>query len=581
MGVTLATVQNLPFSFRRIGLVSLSAVLLSSAGISSVMAQQVPTSVDPANLEKRFESQPAPMPGSRLDAPAQMPAPRMSKEAQEQLAKKRFVLKQVIVEGATVYPKEKLQSTYAGLIGKEISLLEAQAVAQRITSMYHNDGYILSQAVVPPQTIAGGELKIRVIEGYIHNVVIDGDIQGDRQLLASYGEHLTSKRPVRVGDLERYLLLMDDLPGASAKGLVRPSSSQFGAADLVVTISHKTYEGSYTLDNRGTKFVGPWQHTGTFVANSILGLYERTLFRVVTTSPTTELRFFDLQHEEQVGSEGTRLVFDLSHSHTKPGDSLKDLEIIGDSTFFQVKAVHPFLRSRKENLLGRLIFDTRDTDTDIFQTTDFSKDRLRVIRAGGSYDFADDLLGVDLIDAQVSQGLHIFNASTGSDPTTNTDADGTFTKINLDLTRTQPLPMDFSLFTAASGQYAFQPLLAAEQFSLGGTGFGQAYDPAQLSGDHGVGAKVELRYGQALNDIYINSYQVYGYYDIGRVWIRDAAPGENDKKSLASAGIGLRTNFSEHLSANLEVGKPLTKPVSNQGDHENSPRFFFSATARF
>src|SRR5690606_33051776 len=130
------------------------------------------------------------------------------------------------------------------------------------------------------------------------------------------------------------------------------------------------------------------------------------------------------------------------------------------------------------------------------------------------------------------------------------NGDGTFTKLNLDLTRTQSLPNNFSLYAAASGQYAFQPLLAAEQYSLGGIGFGRAYDPAELSGDHAAAAKLEIRYGQAIDDPLMESYQVYGFYDIGRVWYRQS-PGNTDK-SLSSLGAGVRTNFSEHLSGNLE-----------------------------
>lgn len=581
MGVLLTHNNKSRYFLRRTSVASLTTVLLLGA---THAAFAVPTAVDPAQVEKRFERPQTPLPTTPLENVKPVDRPAIPNSAQAELAKKRFVLRKVNIEGNTVFSDDQLKFAYDGRLGKEISLLDAQTIVGRITEYYRNHDYILSQAVVPPQGIKDGVLNVRVIEGYIANVVVQGDVResgSSRRLIESYAEHIKANRPIRTADLERYLLLIDDLPGATAKGLVRPSAKTFGAADLVINVTHKKYEGSYTLDNRGTKFVGPWQHSAIATANSALGLYDRTLLRIVTTSPTSELRFVDIQHEEQLGNEGTRLVLDLSHSLTHPGDTLKPLDLRGESTAFETKLLHPFIRSRKENLVARALFNYRNTDTDVFDTTNLTTDRLRVLRAGGSYDFADGLLGVNLIDAQVSQGINVFNATKKGDLSTNPNTDATFTKVNLDLARTQPLPRNFSLYTAATGQYAFEKLLAAEQFSLGGAGFGQAYDPAELSGDNGVAGKVELRYGQALNDQYVQSYQVYSFYDIGRVWLRQAGPGGNDKLSLASAGFGLRTNFSQNLSANLEVGDPLTKKVNNQGDHGSKPRIFFSMTGRF
>lgn len=571
-----------PFNLKLSTATFRAGLLLASTAISADALAQVPSSVDPSHLEQRFNQPTTQAPVSNITAPAPKPA-EIPAKLQAQMAKKRFVLKSVKIEGSTVYSPDQLKFAYANELGHEISLVDAQHIVQRITDLYHHDDYILSQAIVPPQSIEGGVLRIRIVEGFISDVKLTGDIKENsyRKIVESYADNIKGKRPIKTADLERYLLLINDLPGASAKGLVRPSPKTFGGAELDITVSHKTFGASYTLDNRGTKFVGPWQHTGVLTANSLFGMYDRTLLRVVTTAPMHELQFYDLQHEEQIGSEGTRAIVDVSHSRTLPGDAIHLLGINGQSDAIQAKVLHPFIRSRQENLVGRAIFDYRDTDTDVFKNVDFTEDRLRVLRAGGNYDFADKLLGVNLIDAQVSQGLSIFNASRSIDAVSNPKADGTFTKVNMDVTRTQALPRNFSLLAAASGQYSFDPLLAAEQFTLGGVGFGQAYDPAELAGDHGLAGKLELRYGQALNDYYINSYQLYSYYDIGRVWLREAAAGANDKKSLASTGIGIRTNFSENISSNLEVGMPLTKRPSNAGGRNNEPRFFFSTTGRF
>lgn len=548
--------------------------------VSSAQAQ-VPTSVDPSQVEKRFDTKPT-VSTSNINGAPLIGTPALPSKAQKALANKRFTLRKVVIKGATAYTPDQLRFIYKDSLGERISMLDADGMARRITELYRDDLYVLSRTTVAGEE--NGTLTLHVTEGYITSVQLAGDpIKGDgaQKTLDGYGKKLTSQRPVRLPDLERYLLLIGDLPGTTAKGFLRPSATQNGATDFVVTVTNTPFEAGYSIDNRGSKYIGPIQHTASVAANSLLGLYDRTQLRFITTSPTTELRFIDLQHEQPIGHNGAKVALSASHSHTEPGDSLKSTKIVGRSTFLQAKAAYPLIRTRQENLNGRILFDTRDTDTNVSTNTNLSDDRLRAVRIGGSYDFADRFRGATLLDMQVSQGVNVFNATHSADASTRTGADGTFTKFNADISRTHPLPKNFSLFTSASGQYALDRLLAAEQFTLGGASFGSAYDPSELSGDYGAAGKAELRYSRYVGRQYLQAYQLYGFYDIGRVWLRAASPGDNDKKSLSSAGIGARTNFTSSVWGYVEAAKPLTKPVANQGGHGTDPRVFFSVSKRF
>jgi hemolysin activation/secretion protein len=179
----------------------------------------------------------------------------------------------------------------------------------------------------------------------------------------------------------------------------------------------------------------------------------------------------------------------------------------------------------------------------------------------------------------VSQGLTGFGATDEGTGRSRTNGQQDYTKFNMDLSRLQNLPYGFSLLTAASGQYTNDALLTSEQFALGGVGFGQAYDSGELSGDKGLAGKVELRYGQPVGAQWFDSYQLYGFYDIGSVYVNEAASGTDSKMSLASTGVGVRTNFTPNLYGYLELGFPLTHQVASEGDED--PRLFFSITGRY
>ena len=307
---------------RRGILLFMSTVAFTGANAATALAAvTVPGSTSAGQVEKRFEQPPA-----MLETPNLLPIPgenTTSPEAQAKLAKIKFVLSSVSTEGVTVYKAEDLKSTYSDMLGKNISLLDAQEIAKRITALYHKDGYVLSQAVVPPQDVAGGVLKIRVVEGFVGGVIVPDSVgsESERKIIESYADHIKAERPVNTQTLEHYLLLINDLPGVTVNGLLRPSATGVGSADLVINVINKPFEASYVFDNRGSKYVGPWQNTISGTANSLFGLYDSTRLRVFTSTPDfNQLLGGDILHEEQIGSYGTKLSFLASHTHTQPGD---------------------------------------------------------------------------------------------------------------------------------------------------------------------------------------------------------------------------------------------------------------------
>jgi hemolysin activation/secretion protein len=560
----------------------LSLLALGSMGVSQAWAASstdAPPSASPGQVEKRLPT-PAPSNRLQLNIPAPVESQQLPEALRAKLESQKFALKNIVIEGATVYQKADLAFAYQEYVGKTISLLDARAIANKITTFYRNNGYILSQAVVPAQDVTNGTLKIRVVEGFIGTVSYTGDPSdpAEQKLLDSYAENIKNLHPVNISDMERYMLLMNDLPGSTITGLIRPSNSEFGAADLVLTVFRKTFEGSYTLDNRGSRVLGPWQHTFMLGANSMIDAYDHTQVRVMTTDPLRELFLAEFQHDEILDDEGTKFTFLASHTRTEPGDYLTPEHFVGDSDLFEAKISHPFMRMRQESLVGRFVVDVHNTDVDALGTDPLTRDRLRIARVGGTYNFLDLLRGSDSFDAQLSQGMNVFEATSSGSERSNPNGDSAFTKGNADVSRLQPLPENFSLLTAATGQYSFEPLLTDEQFSLGGADYGRAFDPAEALGDSGVGGKAELRYDDLVQEPYFDSYQLFTFFDIEEAWMRKVSP---DSISMSSVGVGTRFKFTDNFSSAVEADFPVIKPVDDQTDYRHDPRIFFTMTARF
>ena len=123
-------------------------------GVSLAQINQGPTA--PGQIEREFQRPPvAPQPQPPVAPVIEQQAPPPGAD------KVRFTLRELSVEGATVYKPSDLKPYYARYVGKEISLADVYAIAAALTNKYRNDGYVLSQVVVAAQTIDNGTVQLR------------------------------------------------------------------------------------------------------------------------------------------------------------------------------------------------------------------------------------------------------------------------------------------------------------------------------------------------------------------------------------------------------------------------------------
>lgn len=555
---------------------SLSPVLAFGA-----MAQVVPTR-PPATAEPGITSERIKIEQMRPDVSKEpLIEDRTGGRGMELKEGVRFTLKGIDLEGATEFKSEELQALYSEYEGKEISLPTLNTIADKITAHYRNAGFILSRAVVPPQRIGDGRVTIRIVEGYINSIRVEGDVaDGNNEWpIYRYIEKIKGSKPLNAADLERYLLLAEDLPGVSARAVLQPSPDVPGASDLVIKVEKKTIEGAVTADNRGSRFLGNYQGGLTVAFNDLLNMNERTQFRGIMTSQPSELQYGEVLHEQQIGGEGTKLAFNYSYTATEPGSKLEIFDIEGKSRSFSAGVTHPFLRSRQENIFAGLSYTYRTVDVSSLGVKLY-EDNINAMRANGSYDFVDSWFGINRMELVISQGLGI--DSDGSIPNrSRANGKTSFTKFNLDVSRLQPISGPWSVYAGAIAQWSRDPLLASEEMGIGGANFGYAYDPSEISGDMGVAGKIELQYNGDFESTLLSTYQYYVFYDAGKVWNHGTFAGEAGSAALSSAGVGVRFNAIEDLSADFQIATPLTRQVNANGLEGDATRAFFSLAYRF
>ncbi len=563
----------------------LSVIALAGNTWAAVPAG-LPGSVQPAQVSQALTNQ-------QPSAPSQVLPPILAKREgaptglTKQAQKIKFKLNGIILEGNHVYTTEELRPIYQADLHKTITVAELFNIVQNITNFYRNNGYILTRAILPPQHVKNGVVRIRILEGYISNVDVSGNPHGARCQVLRLGNKIKECRPLELSRLERFLLIENELPATQVRAVLSPSKTAVGASDLTLVTQNSPVMGYVSYDDYGTRYIGPQQMTANIGLNSFITSGDSTQFTITKTPKGGELTYIDLNYNAAIDDEGTRWLIGGTRVHTHPLFVLAPTQTDGLNNNYYTNWFFPIIRTRSESLTLRTGFNYLDSEVTTFDVLLYN-DHVRSFDLGGTYNFADRWNGVNFISADFRQGLPILGYSSNTNlKTATTSRPGgraDYTKIVMTVSRLQALGgSPFSLYGILEGQWAFNPVLSSEQFAFGGSQLGRGYDPAEILGDKGAAGSLELRFDLNVGKLMLQSLQFYGFYDAGVIYNYEFIGGVPTKQSATSAGAGVRFFTTKYLSGNFMWTQPLTKPVAAlQFIGEGSrPRVFFSVVASF
>jgi hemolysin activation/secretion protein len=574
---------------------ALAMVSVSCAAVAQAVppgAQIVPPSDQPGRERERFERPAVPLaqPGGPIIAVPGVEAPPGAAET-------ALVIRQIRITGATVYTAAQLAELYADLIGAKVTLQHVYDLAGRITAKYGADGYVLSRAIVPVQELDpnGAVVRIQVVEGYIETVEWPKELAGYRDFFSYYAGRITAERPVNIRTIERYLLLAGDLPGLKFKNSIKPHPSKVGAAILVVEVTQKPVDFFGRVDNRGTHARGPLEFLTSVTANNWLRMHEALTLTAAGAFQTQELQFYSAIYRQVLTGEGLTFFANASYGFGRPDLGIEQQFLLykTKSLYLESGLSYPVIRARERNLnVAGLFFASDDNGIffDLPDTPPSTLDRLRGFRVRAEADSADSSGAINQLFFVFSQGIEgLGSTQNGSDLASRANGRVDFSKMELTLSRMQPLFSPFSLLVAAYGQYALTPLLVSELCGYGGRVFGRAFDPSQFVSDSCLEVLAELRYDIPLELKGLSQAQLYGFVDHG--WLHNIAPvpGTFSNVDAASVGAGLRLGWLNAITADLSIaqvaqGQGLLGTTAVPGLLETGPRkntrFFFILNAR-
>ena len=589
------------------GRVALATSLVALGGIAmggSARAQQVPTPVGgklppqdqgsvPSRAEVELQKPPAPAPSTaRVEASGALAAaPCALEDSPVQVTLSAITFE--TPEGTPIAPELQVLLADAAMVpAGEQPISVVCRVRDRVNELLSGAGYI-ALAQIPPQEIRSGQFRLQIVTAKIVEIRVLGELGSFRKEIERRIDALRALSPLNRRDAERILLLTGDVPGVDVTLSLSPAQTRPGEVIGTLTVETRRLQVLGNIQNFGSPQLGPWVASLRAEAYGLTGLADRTYFSYSNSIDWDEIRVAQAGHDFALNDNGLRVQTAGSVAFSRP--DIRDLDLRSRSAILSVELNQQLVRTVPAQLRLGAGLELLNQRTRIHQSgakVPFTRDSLRVayLRTNGQVNLYDSDGSSALLTgyAEVRKGTGLFGASeqgevsNGYSPS-RFDGNPRATVIRGEMIadfRTRKL---VSLGISAFGQWANDPLLNLEEFSLGNYTYGRGYDPGSNGADRAVAFRIEPRVRLPL--ALPVSVEATGFYDWVRLYNLDAGSTERNRL-LRSVGGGLRFIMPGVLALDAFYAKPLDPALSTDTFADGrvrkpNGRFMVSLTTQF
>lgn len=553
-------------------------VCISCASAATLTPDQLQQLNQSTDIARRHAPSYSPGSSPKFDFRIQAPEKAALPKAVEDI---EFDLVGVEFDGASVFSKAEMEALFSPMYGKKVGLGALRDAAAKLETHYREQGYFLVRVFIPPQQVKDGIFKIKVVEGYVNEVFIQGPDDKMNERVEKFALQLAAVKPLSLATLERVLLLLNDLPGVSGTAVLR-QGAELGASDLLITVNPLPVSQSITVSNENAKTVGPASinyNLNVTEPFDLPGFWNLNLTQAGDLVHS-ELYAVSTRYSQAYGNNGAVWSIGLTASQAYPGLYLAYLDIVSTSTAINPKLHYPLMRTRENSVYldSGISINRSQTDIKAFSSTTAVRTNVAEITPSWSLDGWMD--GTQNLSFSAFKGFQGFGSNLASDALAfSSPFNPDFFKVDYSFQRTQQLPYSFSIQLNVSGQFTRDKLPSAELQSFGGQSTGRGYDSGAISGDRGTGVLFEVRRDtQIAWAPYVGNLQLYASIDAASVNSIAYDSTAGSRTYLSSWAVGSRFPLFG-MSADVQVGGSMIDLQATSPKH--NPHINFSLVTSF
>ena len=472
----------------------------------------------------------------------------------------RFTIAQFRFQGNTLVDDASLQTVLQPLLGSGKTLADLNAARQAILAAYRDQGYELLSVDYDAVQSRGGNHLFRVREVKIAKISVTGVAADAAANVLRQLPGLQQGLTPNLNQLARELFLFNDNPSRSVALAYRPADP--GTTDVEIRVSDKNpLHIDLALNNTGSDSTG---NTRLGISLRHDNLFDKNhQFSVgFTTSPEKPGQVLQISAAYRIPlpSLGDTVVLSASDSSTDVGLVSNIFNVAGKGTTL---GAH-YQRNLWRDGVSRHVLDVGYDERRLRDVVDFFGINLgtsvttRPLSVGYRY---QRLAPGD----SLALGLALQNNLPGGDlnddatyAASRVGASANWQTLQLQANWQHEFSNGWMPVLRLSGQASNGPLVASEQFGLGGLQAVRGFAEREGTGDNGMRLHLEL-FGPRLAD----KHRLLAFLDAGQSTRLNPQPGELASQTLTSFGIGWRAQFDNGLGISLDAAKVVAGTVAN------------------
>jgi hemolysin activation/secretion protein len=495
-----------------------------------------------------------------------------------------IVVNRFEVKGSTVFTPAELAQITGRYTNQPLDFAQLLQVASEITELYVKNGYINSGAYIPGNqsfAVTGGTVEIKVIEGKVADIVVEGTSRLDPNYIKSrigLGAGKVLKIDRLIDSLR--LLQLDPLIKSISTELV--SGQQIGTSIVRLQVSENpNWQTGLNIANNRSPSVGETQAQISLAQTNLTGIGDNM---AIAYGKGVTSNIWDFNYTLPLNPRNGTLRFQASTANSRVIESPFDrLDISSNSQDLGLTYRQPIVQTPAQEFALGVSLARRETTTGYLQSLlgqsipypSVGADDNGSIRVTAARFFQDytsrDTQQVFALRSQLSLGLNALGATmNASSPDTN------FLAWRGQAQYVRALAPNSILLVKLESQLADRPLLAIEQIGVGGQDTVRGYRQDLLLADNGAIASAELRLPIFTPPDSKQVLQIVPFLDFGVGWNQPNNPSTNPTpSSIFAGGLGLRYQNGENFTARLDYGIPFT-PIDSVKRTWQEHGFYFS-----
>ncbi|MCX5666950.1 MAG: hypothetical protein NTY34_01370 [Candidatus Omnitrophica bacterium] len=553
------------------------SIFLSSTSIAQAPPPRAPSGDSPGAQASRFKEE-SELEKSRLER-KKPKAPQIDIEEE---AKKSaieggpsFILNDVKVTGSTIFSPDHLRGAYEPYLGKKVTYRDIDDIVTKVRSEYKRLGYLTTNVYLPEQDAADGKIEIRILEGIVGEVKVEGNKWFSSKLIQKY-LHAKKNELLNVFKFSRDLLRLNQNSDLEARAVIGAGKDP-GSSDITLKVIDKfPYHAGAAFDNQGTRLVGKLRTSMSFRSTSMFGRNDSLFFNTIE-SALSQGNF--VSYSYPIDTYGTRLGFDAVIFTNKLGLEYKGFGITGNTQIYTPKIMSQMYLAEglQMNTEGGIdIKSSRKWAMGQMSTND----QLRIPYVNFDLTKLDSFFGggqTSLLSQFRFSAAHFLGAAGANHVSASRSGSGGFFFVfEQTVRRVQRMPFDSYISARAQFQNATHTLPSSEQMQFGGANYNRGYPEGDYMADYGANLSVDwiLPMPFVPKDFKLpysetplrHQFEPVVFMDMGGGELKDTGPGERETKFLMGLGGGLKVQINKNLFLKLEWAERVgDRPSQGQG----------------